>query len=172
MLLGGLMLWGLNPGPLLFTNSPDFAWGLIASLFLANFLALAISWGVIPFLIRILSVPTKLLIPCITVVCFVGAYSTSNSMYGVIVMFLSGVLGYGMVKCRYSYAPLLLAFVLAPMLESNMRKAFIISRGDVGIFFEKPISLAFIIALVLIATFPIFRPLLIKLGVLKAKKVR
>jgi putative tricarboxylic transport membrane protein len=170
VLLGGLMMWGLNPGPLLFTNSPDFAWGLIASLFLANFLALAISWGVIPFLIRILSVPTKLLIPCITVVCVVGSYSTSNSMYGVLVMFLSGVLGYVMVKCRYSYAPLLLAFVLAPMLESNMRKAFIISRGDVGIFFQKPISLAFIIALLLIATFPIFRPLLVRAGILKGKK--
>lgn len=169
VLLGGLMMWGLNPGPLLFTNSPDFAWGLIASLFLANFLALAISWGVIPFLIKILSVPTKLLIPCITVVCMVGSYSTSNSMYGVIVMFVSGVIGYIMMKCHYSYAPLLLAFVLAPMLESNMRKAFIISRGDVGIFFQKPISLGFLIVLAAIVLFPVFRPLLIKAGIIKVK---
>lgn len=170
VLLGGLMMWGLNPGPLLFTNSPDFAWGLIASLFVANLLALAIAWGVIPFLIKILSVPTKLLIPCITVVCVVGSYSTSNSMYGVIVMFVSGVLGYLLVKARYSYAPLLLAFVLAPMLESNMRKAFIISRGDIGIFFSKPISLAFIIVLFLIVLFPIVRPFLIKAGIIKSKK--
>ena len=169
VLLGGLMMWGLNPGPLLFTNSPDFAWGLIASLFLANFLALVISWGVIPFLIKILSVPTKLLIPCITAVCIVGSYSTSNSMYGVLVMFLSGVLGYVMVRARYSYAPLLLAFVLAPMLETNMRKAFIMSQGSVGIFFEKPISLAFLAVLLLIVTFPIVRPMLIKAGVIKAK---
>lgn len=169
VLLGGLMMWGLNPGPLLFTNSPDFAWGLIASLFLANCLALAISWGVIPFMIKILSVPTKLLIPCITAICIVGSYSTSNSMYGVIVMFVSGILGYIMVKSRYSYAPLLLSFVLAPMLESNMRKAFIISRGRIGIFFEKPIALAFIIVLGLIVTFPVFRPLLMKAGILKNK---
>lgn len=169
VLLGGLMMWGLNPGPLLFTNSPDFAWGLIASLFLANILALAISWGVIPFLIKILSVPTKLLIPCITAVCVVGAYSTSNSMYGVIVMFVAGVLGYIMIRCKYPYAPLLLAFVLAPMLESNMRKAFIISRGDVGIFFQKPISLAFLIALFAIVSFPLIRPLLLRAGIIKAK---
>ena len=170
VLLGGLMLWGLNPGPLLFTNSPDFAWGLIASLFLANLLALTIALCLIPFLVRILSVPIKLLVPCITVICMVGSYSTSNSMYGVIVMFLSGVLGYMMVKCKYSYAPLLLAFVLAPMLESNMRKAFIISRGDIGIFFQKPISLFFIILLMLIVSFPLFRPLLMKAGLIKAKK--
>lgn len=170
VLLGGLMMWGLNPGPLLFTNSPDFAWGLIASLFIANFLALAISWGVIPFLIKILSVPTKLLIPCITAVCIVGSYSTSNSMYGVVIMFLSGLLGYIMIKSKYSYAPMLLAFVLAPMLESNMRKAFIISRGDVGIFFQKPLSLAFLIVFLLIVTFPVVRPLLVKAGILKGKK--
>jgi putative tricarboxylic transport membrane protein len=165
-MLGGLMMWGLNPGPLLFTNSPDFAWGLIASLFLANFIALAISWGVIPFLIKILSVPTKLLIPCITVVCIVGSYSTDSSMYGVIVMFLAGILGYVMQKCRYATAPLLLAFVLAPMLESNMRKSFIISRGSLGIFFEKPISLVLIIVLFAIILFPVVRALLVKTGVI------
>jgi putative tricarboxylic transport membrane protein len=170
VLLGGLMMWGLNPGPLLFTNSPDFAWGLIASLFIANFLALAISWGVIPFLIKILSVPTKLLIPSITAVCIVGSYSTSSSMYGVIVMFLSGVLGYILQKSRYSYAPLLLAFVLAPMLESNMRKAFIISRGSLGIFFEKPISLGFLLVLFAILLFPLVRSLLARAGLLGKKK--
>ena len=172
VLLGGLMLWGLNPGPLLFKNSPDFAWGIIASLFLANFIALTVSWGVIPFLIKILSVPTKLLIPCITVVCIVGSYSTSNSMYGVIVMFISGILGYIMQKFDYSYAPLLLAFVLSPMLESNMRKAFIISRGSVRIFLEKPISLAFIIAIACIALFPIVRYFLIKAGLMKKKTAK
>jgi len=167
VLLGGLMMWGLNPGPMLFKNSPDFAWGLIASLFLANFLALVISWGVIPFLIKILSVPTKLLIPSITVICVVGSYSTESSMYGVIVMFLSGVLGYVMQKSRYATAPLLLAFVLAPMLESNMRKSFIISRGSIDIFFQKPISVALLSVLLAILLFPVVRFLLVKAGLLK-----
>ncbi|MGE0075838.1 MAG: tripartite tricarboxylate transporter permease [Sphaerochaetaceae bacterium] len=169
VLLGGLMMWGLNPGPLLFTNSPDFAWGLIASLFLANIVTLMIAWGVIPFLIKILSVPTKLMIPIITVVCVVGSYSTSNSMYGVLIMFLSGVLGYVLTKCEYQTAPVLLAFVLAPLLESNMRKAFIISQGSLDIFFQKPISLVFIIILIAIMVFPVVRPLLVRLGLMKRK---
>ncbi|MBU0927740.1 MAG: tripartite tricarboxylate transporter permease [Spirochaetes bacterium] len=169
VLLGGLMMWGLNPGPLLFVNEPDFAWGLIASLFLANLVTLLIAWGVIPFLIKILSVPTRLLIPCITVICVVGSYSTSNSMYGVVVMFLSGIVGYVLQKARYSTAPVLLAFVLAPMLESNMRKSFIISRGSLGIFFEKPISLTLLVVLSAIVLFTAARPLLVRAGLLKSK---
>jgi putative tricarboxylic transport membrane protein len=169
VLLGGLMMWGLNPGPLLFTTSPEFAWGLIASLFLANIITLIIAWGVIPFLIKILSVPSKLMIPIITVVCIVGSYSTSNSMYGVLIMFISGVLGYVLTKCEYQTAPALLAFVLAPLLESNMRKAFIISQGSLGIFFEKPISLVFIVLLIAIMVFPIVRSLFVQFGLLKKK---
>lgn len=169
VLLGGLMLWGLNPGPLLFTNSPDFAWGLIASLFLANIITLAIAWGVIPFMIKVLSVPTKLMIPAITVVCIVGSYSTSNSMYGVLIMFISGVLGFILNSTGYSTAPAVLSFVLAPLLESNMRKAFIISQGSVGIFFAKPISLVFMTILIVILLFPVVRLVLGKLGFSKKK---
>jgi len=170
VLLGGLMMWGLNPGPLLFTNSPEFAWGLIASLFLANVITLMIAWGVIPFLVKILSVPTRLMIPVITVICIVGSYSTSNSMYGVLIMFISGVLGYILNRTGYSTAPAVLSFVLAPLLESNMRKAFIISQGSLGIFFEKPISLVFMLILLVILLFPAGRLVLTKLGVLKGKK--
>lgn len=162
VLLGGLMMWGLNPGPLLFTKEPEFAWGLIASLFLANLLTLLIALGIIPFLIKILSVPVKYMIPCITVVCFVGAYSTSNSMYGVLVMMLSGIVGYFLNKNDYSVAPMLLSFVLAPILESNMRKAFIISQGSVSIFFEKPISCVLLAVLFGIILFPIVKTVIRK----------
>jgi putative tricarboxylic transport membrane protein len=150
-------MWGLTPGPLLFTKSPDFAWGLIASLYLANICALLIAAGIIPFLVKILSVPIKLMIPLITVVCFVGSYSYSNSMYGVLIMLLSGVLGYVLDKNKYPIAPMLLAFVLAPMLESNMRKAFIISRGSVSIFFERPISLVFLLIMAGLVLFPVVK---------------
>ncbi len=163
VLLGGLMMWGLNPGPLLFTNSPDFAWGLIASLFLANILTLAIAVGIIPFMIKILSVPVKVLIPIITVVCLVGSYSTTYSMYGVVVMFVSGMAGYCLEKCGYSVAPMLLAFVLAPLLEDNMRKAFIISQGSVNIFFQKPIACFFMIVLLLVIMTPIARTVIKKI---------
>lgn len=167
VLLGGLMMWGLNPGPLLFSSNPEFAWGLIASLFLANLLTLIIALGIIPFLIKILTVPVKMLIPIITVVCVVGGYSTSNSMYGVIIMFLSGLFGYILDRNGYGVAPMLLAFVLAPLLESNMRKAFIISHGSMGIFFEKPIAAFLIIVLFAIILTPVVKFVLRKAGVLK-----
>ncbi|MDR1931591.1 MAG: tripartite tricarboxylate transporter permease [Spirochaetales bacterium] len=160
VLLGGLIMWGLTPGPLLFSKSPDFAWGLIASLYLANLVALAISAGIIPFLVKILSVPVKLMIPLITVVCFVGSYSSSNSMYGVCIMLASGVLGYILDRNKYPIAPMLLAFVLAPMLESNMRKAFIISGGSVDIFFSRPISLAFLFIMMALILFPVIKAII------------
>ncbi|MBN2858965.1 MAG: tripartite tricarboxylate transporter permease [Sphaerochaetaceae bacterium] len=163
VLLGGLMMWGLNPGPLLFSTQPDFCWGLISSLFLANLLTLMIALLIIPFLIKILTVPIKLMIPAITVICIVGAYSTSNSMYGVLVMFVSGVLGFVLDRNGYSTAPMLLSFVLAPLLESNMRKAFIISRGSIGIFFDKPISLVLMLILFAIILTPIVRGVVTKI---------
>jgi putative tricarboxylic transport membrane protein len=169
VLLGGLMMWGLNPGPLLFSTNPDFAWGLIASLFLANILTLIIAVGIIPFLIKILTVPVRMLIPIITVVCVVGGYSTSNSMYGVIIMFLSGVFGYILDRNGYGVAPMLLAFVLAPLLESNMRKAFIISNGKLGIFFDKPISAFLLLVLFAIVLTPVVKFVLRKAGISKKK---
>lgn len=168
VLLGGLMMWGLNPGPLLFTNSPDFAWGLIASLFLANLLTLAIALGVIPFLVKILSVPVSYMIPCITVVCIVGSYSTSNSMYGVLVMLVSGVVGYLLDKNNYSTAPMLLSFVLAPILESNMRKAFISSRGSLGIFFASAICKVFMAILFIIILTPVIKGIFKKINLKRA----
>lgn len=166
VLLGGLIMWGLNPGPLLFTNEPEFAWGLIASLFVANILALLLSRFVIPFLVKFLSVPIKYIIPCVTAVCMVGSYASSNSMYGVLVMLLSGVLGYFLNKNKYSTAPMLLAFVLAPMLEGNMRKAFISSQGSLAIFVQKPISLALVIVFAGFIIYPTVKALL------KARKAR
>lgn len=150
-------MWGLNPGPLLFTNNPDFAWGLIASLFLANLLTLMISIGVIPFLIKILTVPVKVIIPVVLVICMVGSYANTYSMYGVVVMIIAGLVSYICEKSGYSTAPMLLSFVLAPLLENNMRKAFITSQGSVGIFFTSPISCAFMVILFAIVLTPIIR---------------
>lgn len=165
VLLGGLMMWGLNPGPLLFTNNPDFAWGLIASLFLANLLTLMISIGVIPFLIRILTVPIKVIIPVVLVICMVGSYANTYSMYGVVIMFVSGLVSYICEKSGYSTSPMLLSFVLAPLLENNMRKAFITSQGSVGIFFTSPISCVFMAILFVIMLSPVIR-------VIKVRKKR
>lgn len=157
VLLGGLIMFGLNPGPLLFTNEPDFTWGLIASLYLSNILAVTVSVLVIPYLLKILSVPIKYMIPAITTVCVVGAYSTSNSMYGVLVMFLCGILGFLLDKNEYPIPPMMLSFVLAPLLESNMRKTFIISGGKLGIFLDSPISAILVVVFAFMIFTPIFK---------------
>lgn len=167
VLLGGLMMWGLNPGPLLFTNEPEFAWGLISSLYLANILTLLIAVAIIPFLLKILSVPIKFMIPLITVVCVVGSYSSTQSMFGVLIMFLSGLVGYFLVKNDYPTAPMLLSFVLAPLLESNMRKAFIISGGSLDIFFTRPITSFLMVVFFAVVATPIIKSIIKK----KKKKV-
>lgn len=162
VLLGGLMMWGLNPGPLLFTNEPEFTWGLIASLFLSNILTLIIAIGIIPFLLKILSVPVKFMIPIITVVCVVGSYSSSYSMYGVLVMFVSGIIGYLLTKNDYPTAPMLLSFVLTSLLETNMRKAFIISSGSLNIFFNRSITCVLMVVFLLLVLTPIIKALIKK----------
>lgn len=162
VLLAGLMMWGLNPGPLLFTKEPDFAWGLIASLFLANVVTLLIALMVIPFLAKLVSIPSGLMIPGITAVCIVGSYSTTNSLYGVIVMFLAGVIGYILKRNDYSVSSLILAVVLSKLLEVNARRAFIISEGSVSIFFERPIAAVFMIILFAFILSPIIKSILRK----------
>lgn len=164
VLLGGLMMWGLNPGPLLFDTNPDFCWGLISSMYVANIFTLLVAILVIPFLIKILSVPVKYMIPIITCVCIVGVFSTSNSMYGVIVMFVSGIVGYLLDKNGFPTAPMLLAFVLAPMLEENMRKAFIASRGSLYIFAGSPLKLVLLAVFLVLILTPTVKAIRKKMG--------
>ncbi len=166
ILLGGLMMWGLNPGPLLFIQNPDFAWGLIASLFIANILLLFISLMLIPQIIKILRIPARLLIPIITVICFVGAYSSKKSMFDVLIMIIGGIVGY-LLRC-YKYAPssFILAMVLTELLEVNLRRAFQISGGTGRIFFEKPISAVLMIVFAAIMLVPAGR------GILKTIKTK
>ncbi len=154
VLLGGLIMWGLTPGPLLFTQNSEFAWGLIASLYIANILTLMIGTAIIPFLTKLAKVPIRLLIPIISVICFVGAYSSTNSMYGVIIMLIAGAAGFIFRLAGYPAAPVLLAFVLSSTLELNMRRAFAISKGSPLIFVQKPISLFFLIFIALTLIIP------------------
>lgn len=145
VLLGGLIMWGLTPGPLLFSQQSEFCYGLIASLYVANIFTLIIGLLIIPVLSNISRISSRVLIPVICVICFVGAYSSTNSLYGVMIMLVSGVFGYIFNRCGYPSAPMLLAFVLSSMLETNMRKAFTISFGSPMIFLTKPISLVLLL---------------------------
>lgn len=157
VLLGGLMMWGLTPGPLLFQNEPEFVWGLIASLYVANVVTLGVALMIIPFLIKILKVKKTTMIPIITVVCLIGSYSSSNSLYGVVLMLLAGFVGYILKTNNYPIAPLLLAYVLAPTLEVNIRRAFLMSGGSPLIFIQKPISAVLMTILLLTILSPILK---------------
>ncbi len=140
VLLGGLMMWGLTPGPLLVTNEPEFFWGLIASMYIGNAIVLLMALAMIPFLIYILRVPTAVMVPVITAVCIVGAYSVNNNMFDVYMMLIVGVIGFIIQKYKFPVAPLLLAFVLTPRIETSLRQSFDMSMGDPTIFFTRPIS--------------------------------
>lgn len=157
VLLGGLLMYGLSPGPLLFTKEPEFTWGLIASLYVANLITLVVALAIIPFLVKILKVSTRIMVPIITTVCIMGSYSASNSLYGVMLMLAAGFAGFHLKKNNYPIAPLLLAFVLAPTLERDFRRSFLISDGSPLIFFQKPIAAGLMIFLLLTIASPIFK---------------
>lgn len=140
IMLGGLMMWGLRPGPMLFEKNPQFVWGLIASQYIANVMLLILSTAFIPLFVRALRVPYGILMPLIVIFCVTGAYSLKNSVWDVGQMLVFGVLGYFMKKLGYSPAALVLALVLGPLAERALRQSLIISDAGIGIFFMRPIS--------------------------------
>ncbi|MCG7601090.1 tripartite tricarboxylate transporter permease [Halomonas sp. McH1-25] len=162
VLLGGLMMWGLQPGPLLFQQNADFVWGLISSMYLGNVMAVLAALAIIPFLVKLLRVPHAILIPVIAVVCVVGSYSVNNSMFDVWFMLGSGVVAYFMSVAKYPVAPLLLAFVLTPRLETSLRQALDISRGDPMIFFNSPIAVTLLSLILLFVLYPLAKSLFLR----------
>ena len=140
ILLGGMVIWGLEPGPLVFVDHPDFVWGLIASLYVANLFALLINIGFIPAFIWVLKLPFTILAPIIFVLCVIGGYVPTQDMHDVWLMLIFGVVGYLMRKLDYPMAPAVLAIVLGPLAEPALRQSLIGSQGDALIFFERPIS--------------------------------
>ena len=136
VLLGGLLIWGLQPGPLLFVEQKDFVWGLIASMYLGNIVGLIIVLTCVPLFAAILRIPFSIVAPVIIVICAIGAYKVNNAMLDIWFMLLFGVLGYAFKKLSYPLAPLVLALVLGDQAEDAFRQAMLISQGDVRIFFS------------------------------------
>jgi putative tricarboxylic transport membrane protein len=136
VLLGGLLIWGLQPGPLLFVEKPDFVWGLIASMYLGNIVGLIVVLTCVPLLAAILRIPFSIIAPVIIVICAIGAYTVHNSMFDVYLMVVFGVIGYAFKKLRYPLAPLVLALVLGDRAEENFRNAIKGSQGDLTVFFS------------------------------------
>jgi putative tricarboxylic transport membrane protein len=149
VMLGGLIIWGLQPGPMLFKERPDFVWGLIASMYTGNVLGVLVVLAFVPLFAAILRIPFAILTPSIVVVCAIGSYAVHNSMIDVWYMIIFGVVGYVFKKLDYPLAPLVLALVLGDLAENALRQSLIMSQGSLAIFFSRPIS-AVIMALALL----------------------
>jgi putative tricarboxylic transport membrane protein len=139
VMMGGLMIWGLNPGPMLFIEQPDFVWGLIASMYLGNIVAVVLVLATVPLFAALMRVPFFVIAPLIMVVCAVGAYAVSNSYFDVIMMMGFGVLGYLFKKLHYPISPLVLAIVIGDKAEDAFRQAMLLSKGSASIFVATPL---------------------------------
>ena len=151
MLLGALMIHGVTPGPLLMKQNPQVFWGVIVSMYVGNFMLLILNLPLIGIWVKILKIPYKILFPLILLFCLIGVYSVGNSVFDIYIMLIFGILGYLMKKFGYEGAPMVLAFVLGPMMENNLRKSLILSQGDFSIFFTRPLAaISLIISLALL----------------------
>ena len=140
ILLGGMVIWGLEPGPRLFVEQTEFVWGLIASLYVANLFSILLNIAFIPIFIWVLKLPFSILAPVIFVLCIVGGYAPTQDMHDVWLMLLFGVVGYLMRKLDYPMAPMVLAIVLGPLAESSLRQSLLQANGSMMVFFERPIA--------------------------------
>ena len=156
ILLGGMIIWGLEPGPLLFVDHQDFVWGLIASLYAANLFAVIINLAFIPLFIWVLRMPFTILAPIIFVLCIVGGYAPTQTMHDVWLIFLFGVAGYLLRKLNYPMAPMVLAIVLGPLAEEAFRQSLIGVQGDGTIFFTRPLSGTFMLLALLFFVYPLY----------------
>src|SRR6187397_1611 len=152
VLLGGLLIWGLQPGPMLFIDNKDFVWGLIASMYLGNLVGLIVVLTCVPLFAAILRIPFSIIAPIILVMCAIGAYTVHNSTFDIVMMLVFGVAGYLLKKCNYPLAPMVLAIVLGDKAEEAFRQSLLASQGSLGIFVSNGL-VSSIMALGLIALF-------------------
>jgi putative tricarboxylic transport membrane protein len=156
VLLGGLLIWGLQPGPLLFIEQPEFVWGLIASIYIANIAGLIVVLTAVPLFAAILRIPFSIIAPVIIMICAIGAYTVNNALFDVVFMMMFGVIGYVFKKLSYPLAPMVLALVLGDMAESSFRQAMLLAGGSLSIFWSNPL----VTSIVGLAMLMLFWPLL------------
>ncbi len=167
VLLGGLMIWGLQPGPLLFTEQKDFVWGLIASMYLGNIAGLIVCLTTVPLIAAILRVPFSIIAPIILIACSIGAYTVANAQGDVWYMVVFGAIGYCMKKLKYPLAPVVLALVLGGGTENAFRQAMLMSNGELGIFFSNGIVASIMWLAIILAFLPVVTSLYQKFYVSK-----
>jgi len=167
LVFAALLVHGVHPGPLLLANTPNIFWGVVISMYIGNIILLILNLPLIKMWVKVLEIPYGLLFPLILIFCLIGALS-DNKLGDVFVMLIFGVIGYLMKKFDYEPAPMIIAFILSPILELNLRQSLIISGGSFGIFFTQPISLLCLVAvgiLFLLSALPKFKVIRPKLGV-------
>jgi putative tricarboxylic transport membrane protein len=160
LMVGAMTIHGIVPGPQVMTRQPDLFWGMIASMWVGNLMLVIINLPLVGVWVSLLRVPYRLLYPSIVVFCCIGIYSINNSPFDVVISAVFGLIGYWLVKHDFEPAPLVLAFVLGPLMEENLRRAMVLARGDATVFLTRPISAALIAAaaaLLVIAVLPIIR---------------
>jgi len=164
VMLAGFMMWGIRPGPLLFTSNPDLVWGLIASMYIGNVILLLMNIFLIPLFVAMLRIPYSIMMGFIIIFASIGAYSVNNSMFDVWMMVGFGLLGYAMKKLNYPIVPLILAMVLGRLVENSLRQALILSAGSFDIFYTRPITAFFLLIALLAYCTPLIRMALKKAG--------
>ncbi len=160
LMVGAMMIHGIVPGPQVISERPELFWGVIVSMWIGNVLLLLLNLPLVEIWVKLLSVPYRLLYPAILLFCCIGVYSVNNSLFDVGLTVAFGLLGYLFIKLRCEPAPLLLGFILGPMLEENLRRAMLLSRGDPTVFVTRPLSLSLLLlaaGLILIMLLPRFR---------------
>src|SRR5689334_14643732 len=145
LMIGAMIIHGIQPGPQIMTSKPDLFWGMIASMWVGNFMLVILNLPLIGMWVKLLTLPYRYLYPAILLFCCIGVYSISNATMDVYLAALFGFFGYAFIKLECEPAPLLLGFVLGPMMEENLRRALLLSRGDPTVFFTRPISLTLLI---------------------------
>jgi putative tricarboxylic transport membrane protein len=143
--MGALMIQGIAPGPQMMTQHPDLFWGLVVSMFIGNAMLVVLNLPMIGLWVQLLKIPYRFLFPMILGFMAIGVYSINNLNLDLYLMVLFGLGGYVFQKLRVQIAPLVLAFVLGPLIEESLRRAMVLSRGDPAVFFTRPISAAFMI---------------------------
>ncbi|MGH8629773.1 MAG: tripartite tricarboxylate transporter permease [Burkholderiales bacterium] len=160
LMIGAMTIHGITPGPQVMSERPELFWGMIASMWIGNVLLVVLNLPLIGVWVKLLSVPYRLLYPAILLFCCIGVYSINNSAVDLVIALFFGALGYLFIKFDCEPAPLLLGFVLGPMMEENLRRALVLSRGDPTVFFTRPLSLGLLIvaaALLVVVVFPAVR---------------
>ena len=157
VLLGGFLMWGLQPGPLLMEQNPEFAWGLIASMYLGNVMLLAVNIFCIPAFASIARVPFRLLGPIIVLLCALGTFAVNKSLLDVQIMLACGVLGFFMRRYGLSPAALVIALVLGPLAEESLRQTMLISGGHLNVFVERGTSIAILVFIAFLLSLPLLR---------------